>query len=190
MLVLLAIAWGLVVGWILGGRVRGLEQVRLRGESLFVILLVASVLIPRMAMRWLDQQWHEPLRYAWAAVMVVLVVLAVLNWRHHGAVLMGGGLLLNIVVIMLNSGMPVDSSAVRVLSRTAELPDGVSDAFHHVASPDTLLALLGDVVPVPGPSAVRAVASLGDVLLLAGLALIVLQGMLQGRQWTSAAPDG
>ena len=55
------------------------------------------------------------------------------------------------------------------------------DDRHQIADSGTTLRLLGDVVPVPLP--VRSeIVSPGDVLVAAGLAELVVMGMLRRRR--------
>ena len=81
----------------------------------------------------------------------------------------------NLLVILLNGGMPVmlgpalDSSAVRI-AVTA------SGGFYTLADARTQLAVLGDVLPTP-----LGLASVGDVLLVVGVASLLIAGMTRAR---------
>lgn len=86
--------------------------------------------------------------------------------------LVASGLVLNLIVVVANGGMPVSL----VASRTAGLPDprgtDVLWGKHVVMDDATRLRALGDVIPVPIPG-FRQVISVGDVLVLAGIAWLV-----------------
>src|SRR5947209_8006828 len=103
----------------------------------------------------------------------VLLVFAVLNARLAGMVLVAAGLLANLVVVGLDSGMPVRG-----------IPAGVSfGVLHHGAGPGDRLAGLGDVLHI---GFIRETVSAGDVLLAVGVATAVACLTLSKRR-TSAA---
>ena len=85
---------------------------------------------------------------------------AAANVRLTGAALVAVGGALNLVVVLLNHGMPVDPAAVAAAG--AVMP---TDALHVALSEATRLAALGDVVPV---AIARAVYSAGDLCIALG----------------------
>ncbi len=99
----------------------------------------------------------------------LLLAFAVVNVRIGGMVLVVAGLALNLLVSLINWGTPVSRGALEsaglvstsagkavVLTGGRKLADG------------SLLGFLGDVIPLPWGQ----VISIGDVLLLVGLALV------------------
>jgi hypothetical protein len=112
----------------------------------------------------------------WAAFLRILAVgavfaFAVLNIRTGGMVLVAAGLGLNLLVMVLNWGMPVSASALAsagVADSTQAAQDLVLSGGREVAS-GAVLGFLGDVIPLPWGQ----VISIGDVLWLVGLALVV-----------------
>jgi hypothetical protein len=109
------------------------------------------------------------------------------NLRVAGVPLVTLGLISNAVVVAANGAMPVSVSAatragVPVVDIAAD-----RDSRHEVAGPGTTLRILGDVVPVPLP--VRSeVVSPGDVLVAAGLAELIVIGMLRRRRTDEEPP--
>lgn len=101
------------------------------------------------------------------------------NARVAGVPLVTGGLILNATVVGANGAMPVSIvAAYHARVPIAAIAAG-TDARHEIAGDGTALSWLGDVVPVPLP--VRPeVVSAGDVLVVAGLAELVVVGMLPG----------
>ena len=81
-----------------------------------------------------------------------------------GSLARDGGLILNIVVIGANGGMPVSASALETAGARAEGLIGEGTAKHHVMGPEDTLTPLGDVIGIPPP--IGAVISIGDVLAL------------------------
>jgi hypothetical protein len=109
-----------------------------------------------------------------AALLVTGLVLGgvwiVMQRRHLASVLLGLGVGLNVAVISLNGGMPVDSAA---LARVGRGDTDVTRGFlyKHVAMTGTTsLSWLGDRIPVPIQ---RNVISVGDVLMGVAICLWV-----------------
>ena len=86
------------------------------------------------------------------------------NWRLPGAALIAIGTFANLLVIVLNGGMPFDPEIVRVAG--ARMPD---DALHTLITPDSRLPFLADSIPI---ALVHGVYSAGDLLIAFGGFLI------------------
>ena len=99
------------------------------------------------------------------------------NLRVPGVALVSGGLVANAAVVTLNGAMPVSI----VAAYHARVPIGSisagTDARHEIAGVGTRWPWLGDVVPFPLPLQPE-VLSPGDVLVAAGLAELVVLGMM------------
>ena len=85
---------------------------------------------------------------------------AAANIRLTGAALVALGGALNLGVVLLNHGMPVDAGAVAAAA--ASMP---TDALHVTVSDATVLTALADVIPVP---IAHAVYSVGDFCIALG----------------------
>lgn len=105
------------------------------------------------------------------------------NRGRAGLPLVAGGFVLNALVVAANGAMPVSGAA----AQRAGVPLA-ADERHEPATGATRLAPLGDVVPVPLPPR-REVASPGDALVAAGLALYVFHGMRTGRRKHPVGPS-
>lgn len=153
-----------------GGSVRNLEQERLRGESLLLVLLPLQIAWPPIAeMLGLGCSWALAV---WLLMMVMLVVVLAVNIRQRWILgLAALGIALNALVIGLNGGMPVSMRSVSEIgvSRAEATMRMEADCLHGVLDAETSLPVLGDVIAVPGPQWQRAVASVGDLLLASGL---------------------
>lgn len=102
-----------------------------------------------------------------ASIGIGLLWLA-LQARHPPSLLLILGVLLNLVVVVANGGMPVDPAALASVGR--ELGDVTGSFFgkHVVMDTDTRLAWLGDRIPVPVQ---RNVVSVGDVVMAVAIVL-------------------
>lgn len=165
-LLLAAILAGLVAGLAGGGSVRNLQAVRLRWEAVLFTLLVLQLVLPRLA-----QALRVPGPVAlgiWLLAMAGLVLAALRNAQAPGMVVAAIGVALNLMVIGLNLGMPVSARAVRFLAGNTEMAVEY-DLVHRELDDRTVLPWLADIVPVPGPRGLRAVVSVGDLLLVSGV---------------------
>lgn len=120
-----------------------------------------------------------------ASVAIGLVWIA-LQPRHLASVLLAAGVVLNIVVVLANGGMPVDPAALSAVGR--ELGDVTGSFFgKHVLMDDrTRFAWLGDRIPVPVQ---RNVVSIGDVVMAVAIVLWLADsvgGARHERRSTSA----
>jgi hypothetical protein len=171
-LVLVVLAVAVVLGLLAGGTFERLGDVELRQRALVPGALVAQVLGALVGGP------AYPLGLALGAVLVGLFLAR--NRGVRGTGLVALGLLANALVVATNGAMPVSLHASgRAGVTTQDVLAGV-DPRHEVADRTTRLPWLADVVPVRMP--VRPeVVSPGDVLIAAGLAQLVVLGLL-GRQ--------
>jgi hypothetical protein len=142
---------GVIAGLVVGRTWRPLAAVQIRWFPLLIGALLArgvASFIPAVAF---------PL-YVFA--LAGTAVAAAANLRLAGAVLVAFGGALNLAVVLLNHGMPVDAGAV--VAAAASMP---TDALHVAVTDATRLTALADVIPV---SMAHAVYSAGDVCIAVG----------------------
>ena len=179
MLVLIVIGVAAGIGFIAGGRLRPFERltvhwwgVALAGLALQGIPFATSVG-----------------RQAGSALLLgsygLLIAFAWVNRRLPALWLVMAGLILNLLVIGVNGGMPVSAGALETAGARAEGLLGAGTAKHHLMGPGDTLTPLGDVIGIPPP--IGAVISIGDVLLYAGVAVLVIAIML-GRSGENRRP--
>ncbi|HLZ47683.1 MAG TPA: DUF5317 family protein [Candidatus Limnocylindria bacterium] len=142
---------GLIAGLAVGRRWRPLATVEIRWLPVLIGSLVARALA----------SFVGPIAFPlYVLALGGTVASAAANVRLTGAVLVaiGGGL--NLLVVLLNQGMPVDLGAVAAAAAT--MP---TDRLHVVASEVTVLRPLADVIPV---GIAHAVYSVGDFVIALG----------------------
>lgn len=176
-LLVAAIAIGLSAGLLSGGSLRGLQAVRLRGESALVALLVVQLLIPSVSER-LDVPRYLALG-CWLLAMAGLVALALWNADAPGMVIAALGVALNLMVIGLNVGMPVSQRAAGIAAGSTEIVIAY-DIVHRELTSSTLVPMLADIIPIPGPKGFRGVASIGDVMLVIGVGWFLYRATRDG----------
>jgi hypothetical protein len=175
MLVLILIALAILIGFVAGGSLRPFEHVRIHwwGAALVGVLLQALPLPGELG------------TVAVVASYALLIGFAVVNRRLPALWLVIAGLLLNLAVIGLNGGMPVSASALRTAGTDSAGLVGAGAIKHHLMRPDDVLTPLADVIGIPSP--IGAVVSVGDLLLYAGIAILVVAVML-GRGGENRRP--
>lgn len=164
MILLVGVVAALATVPLLGGSFRGLDRLHLRGAPWIAASFGAQVLLVDEPDGWMPR-----------IVFTVSIALAgVFVWsnRHQpGARLLAWGGGLNLAAVASNGGvMPAWTWAWAVSGAPALDPTGYANAR---PSADAWLLPLGDVIPFPPLLPGSAPFSIGDVLLIAGFAVIV-----------------
>jgi len=186
-LLLYSIAAGLLMGRLLGGRVRNLEHVRFRWWQLAIAGLAVQLLL-----------FADPIQERVGAegpviyVASTLAVLAALlrNLRLPGLAIIAVGAVLNLAPILANGGyMPSSPDVWRELTGVAAVPV----AFYSnvtLIGPDTLFPFLGDIFAFPRPLPMATAFSLGDAVIALGAVVFLVTAMrtLPSARTTTVEP--
>jgi Family of unknown function (DUF5317) len=176
MLLLYAIAAGLLVGSVAGGRIAALADLHIRWLGVAVVGLAFQLVLfhPLVAERVGDL---GPVLYVASTVAVFAALLR--NLSLPGMPIVALGAALNLLAILANGGtMPSDPAAWVALTGVAAIP---TNDFTNSAlmGPGTALPWLGDVFLLPRPIPLANVFSVGDVLIALGIAWCVARSMRQ-----------
>ena len=170
----IALLIGIGVGLARGGSFATLSRTQLRGVPLVfagVFLQIGSTIAERADVAWL------PFGLVLASFSFTFAF-AALNWRLPGMTLIALGALMNFVVISANGGMPVSLTALERAGLGNPFANGgVTKGAHHALGPDTRLDFLADVIPI---RVTANVVSMGDIVIWAGL-LVLVQQLMVGR---------
>lgn len=179
MLAIAALLLGLAGGLAAGGRFQGLMDLKLRFEiALLAAFVVQGVARGRIS-GTLATSWGL---WVWVVASVFLCVLLAANLRHAGVLVAAAGVLLNLLIVLANGGMPVVDSGGQALDAVTR-----SAGFYHLANGGTLMPYLGDAMEFSAAGA-QFMLSPGDVLLLAGVASLIGRAMLaEGSAGTARA---
>jgi hypothetical protein len=159
------------VGRFGGAGLRRLAASPLRGGPIALLACLAQV------MSVMTQQ------HRLALLLLTCVLLAVfcwLNWRRAGVLLAMTGVALNMLVMIANGGvMPMNPTALARMNGFDVTPGTYLQVTKNQVLHDTNARLpwLGDRLLLPGPASRLAVWSLGDVLLLSGVAMFLWKTM-------------
>jgi len=101
--------------------------------------------------------------------LAVLLGFVLSNAHITGVLVIGVGLLVNLVALVINDGIPVRGEALvtaGVVDDEADLATTELDGPRHLETDTDRLGVLGDVLPVP---IARIVLSFGDLIVIAGV---------------------
>ena len=171
---LLAVAVGVGVGLMRRGSFANLARTNLHGVPLVflgVILQLGSTIAERSDSSWL------PLALVLGSFALTFGF-AALNRRLPGMTLIALGALMNFLVIAANGGMPVSLDALDRAGLGNPFESGsVTKGAHHAMDDVDRLTFLADVIPI---RVTANVVSAGDVVIWAGL-LLLIQQLMVGR---------
>jgi len=163
-LILLTVAIAIGVGLLTGGSFRAFPSIAVR----WWWLALAGV-----ALQFVPVSGNEGY-VSLLASFALLLLFALVNLRSPGFILILTGLLLNTVVIAANHGMPVTQRALTRSGQTSTLADLIANggAKHHLATSNTVLLPLGDVIAFPEP--IGQAVSAGDLCVHFGVGWFVV----------------
>lgn len=155
----------------------------LRGAWLLLLAAVLALLVTD-PLGWLPSAPDAVARGVTVLKAVLFSIFVVVNWRPCGLLLRAGlvgclaGLVANAIPSVAYGAMPYAVQSARRAGMTEAQVAAGSSGHVPVADISWPLRLLADVIPVPG---LHLVASVGDLLLLAGL-LLGTWGFLRARR--------
>lgn len=162
---------GIAAGWLAGGRLRGM-RLAFDWPLLPLLAYMAELLLPKFA--------PVPAFLPQALLYGLLLVFFGRNCKRGAWVwLAGGGTLLNGLVIALNGWrMPVAAAALAGRGDLQAALSAGAIAGYTLAGSGTRLPFLGDLLRVlPGAGPFFGLASVGDLLMGAGVVLVMVRMM-------------
>jgi hypothetical protein len=170
------IAAALVIAVLTGGDVRRLSQIKIQHLELLLAAFAVKVAVAILGTTHSQAAVTvaRPLNIIGALVLLTVVWF---NRRIPGALLFGTGLTLNLFVIVAFGGrMPVllphdadPNSPVLALLR------GGLDPLHVALSHPQGIWFIGDVFAIPGIGGHSSLVSIGDLLMAAGVAWLIIR---------------
>jgi hypothetical protein len=173
-LTVVAVATGLVVGLLAGGRLRHLATHRFRWWALLVPGFGLQVAADRLL--------HGPAAYvAMLLGPACLLMVVARNALLVGVGVVAVGVLANLAVLATDDGMPVQHQALveaGIVSPGAQLFT-VTGHRHHLQGPADDLVVLDDRIPIRSE---HQVVSIGDLILAVGVADVVFHLLRPGSR--------
>ena len=185
MLLLYAVALGIIAGLVTHGRMGELGSVHIKLWPVALIgLLFQAVLFSSPITDTVGAL--GPSLYVLSTTLVLMTL--VVNIRQPGFWIIAVGALLNFTAIILNNGfMPASPAAVLGLSGLPSLPPVAYT--NSSLLPNPTLGFLGDIFYLPRPLPFANIFSIGDVLIGLGGAWFVVRTMHGGAGANTAAAD-
>jgi hypothetical protein len=170
--ILYAIPIGILIGYLVGGRLDRLAAVRFRlGLVAMIALAVQLVLFSALA----DGLPVEFVRAAYVLSTALVLAVVVANIRLAGVPLIVVGALSNLAAIVANGGaMPASPGALAALGL------GVGGHTSSIAVERPALEPLTDVFAMPAWMPMANIFSVGDVLIGLGV-VVAIAGAMRGR---------
>jgi uncharacterized membrane protein (Fun14 family) len=186
------VIFGLIVGFLRRGSLRGFLDVRLKYGWMFPILLVVQLVMYRLQNQY---DWAASMStYMFMLVYIIGFVFLWLNRKERGFIILMIGAFLNFLVMLVNGGrMPVSLEAAQAVLDpfyAETLRSGVVYGKHVALTSSTHLAFLGDIIPLTKPYYKEQVISIGDVVMGIGIFLYIQKVMLSFKrdQQTTVQP--
>jgi hypothetical protein len=181
--VLLAVPVGVILGFLIGGRLERLSQIRFEWAWLAVIGLGIQILLFSTS---LGESFTGGVGEAIYVASTGAVLVAV--WRNlaiPGLALVALGAISNLAAIVANAGvMPTTVEAL-----TAAGLDPREGFSNSAVLEDPALAPLTDIFALPAGLPFSNVFSIGDVLIALGIVLVIAIGMRRGDPRTTPRPS-
>jgi hypothetical protein len=172
LVVLTALIVGVAAGFLAGGRLRNFDCLALTRPWLVLTALGLQLVAFSPVGAALPQPTTVILHFASYGLLTWFVVL---NRHYRGVSIAGLGLGFNLVAIAANGGYMPASKAALDLAGAAYSGDALNNSA--LIGPGTHLAFLGDIFAAPAWIPAANVFSVGDVLIVAGIALLLAAAM-------------
>lgn len=180
MFILYSVLFGLVVGFLVGGRPAGLAGLHIRWSPVILAGLLVQVALFSGPVSERVGALGPPI-YMASTAMVIGTIVA--NRAVPGMLIVAAGALSNFAAILANGGyMPADAGALAALG---SVPTGAYSNSSFVADP--VLAPLTDIFATPVWLPFANVFSIGDVVIGIGIAVVIASAMRSGVRRGSSA---
>jgi hypothetical protein len=180
--ILYALLFGLIAGFLVGGRLGALADLHLRWSAVIIGGLVIQILLFSEPVTDRIGNLGPPI-YVASTVMVIVAILV--NRAVPGMLIVALGAASNLTAILANGGyMPADPGAIAVLGMATHLTAYSNSAI----ITDPVLWPLTDIFVLPRWVPLANVFSVGDLLIGVGIAVVIAVAMRAGRAPATIAP--
>lgn len=176
---------GLIVGFLLKGKIKPFETIEIR----FWYLIVGSGLL-EIGANYIRKNevgpiWEIVDQYVLILKIIIygLIIFAlIMNLNFKGMKTTLLGVILNAIVVIANGGrMPVEIDSImdKVAIEAIEVLKSGSDLAHTVLVESTRFKVLGDIIHVLKPYPLPKSISVGDILMSLGIMIFIIFTMKQ-----------
>jgi uncharacterized membrane protein (Fun14 family) len=183
------VIFGLIVGFLRRGSLKGFASLNLKYGWMFPLLLLVQFVVYALQSHivWVA----AASTYTFMLVYIIGFVFLWLNRKESALLVVLVGAFLNFLVMLANGGrMPVSLEAAEAVLDpyyVEILRNGTLYGKHAIMTAHTHLAFLGDIIPLAKPYYKQQVISIGDVVESIGIFLYIQKVMLSGRKDATAA---
>lgn len=174
---ILALAAAVILGYLVGGNIKNLSTVQLKGAYLilsgFLIEFIINMLITRGYMT------SGPITFMMDVIMYSLLFAFVFaNRTSLYLMIMGAGFILNAIAIFSNGGsMPVSEYAIQLTRITSDIH---KEGLYTLIGDQTKFKVLCDFIPINFIGSF--VVSIGDIISAIGMILFIVTAMKSNKQ--------
>lgn len=169
----------LLVGKLRGGKIKNLENLYINGWYLFIVsflIEIISLLVISRGQGPLSRFLEDEFFYIHILIYLSLIIGLAMNWKSLGLRISLFGSVFNFLAIIFNKGkMPVLLSALersKLYNQISLLEEG-RIMTHSLASGNTKLIILSDIIPIGKPYILPKIISIGDLLIALGLFVLI-----------------
>jgi hypothetical protein len=161
---------GLAIGSALGGKTSGLTELTFRWRYAVLVGIATQVLLFSTPLNGMVGALGPPIYVASTALVLAAILV---NRKITGMPIIALGAISNLSAIIANRGyMPADPGAMTALGQT--IPDSYSNS---ALVADPALWPLTDIFALPGWLPFANVYSIGDVVIAAGVVVVIVAAM-------------
>jgi hypothetical protein len=180
-----AMAAGILAGFAKRGSLASLSAVQISWTPVLLISLAVGMIPFLFDIESAPRQAFQLSSHAGILAFMLANIEVAKGPARVGFIAIASGWFLNFLCIALNGGMPLSLWAWREAGGTGPVTPGRGGFFKgSIADASTKLRPIGDVIPV---RLVQQVISIGDILILLGIAVVIYGGMTQARVRKHAA---
>ena len=170
MILLVCLGLGIILRVLSGNTIGDIGHIHVHGEAWLIAVLCLQGVLPLVR---LSGTLAQAAYWLWLATFPLLIGIAWRNRSQPGMSLVALGLLLNVLVVSINGGMPVMEAAAVAAGLRGRLSMPVGDFIHVLGGRVTRLPWLADAIPLPAAPVSRVVPSAGDLLLYVGVVAFI-----------------
>lgn len=182
-MVIETIILSLLLGKLMGGKIRNIGNLYINGWYLFVVsfsIEIISLLIVSKNNGEMSNIIENNFFYIHIFVYLLLIIGLMMNFHENGFRVSLGGAILNFLPLCVNNGrMPVSINALKLSKLYTQLSLLAEGRImtHTLENKATKLILLGDIIPIGKPYPFPKIISIGDILIALGLLILTISYM-------------
>ncbi|WP_138159216.1 DUF5317 family protein [Peptoniphilus catoniae] len=172
-----ALLLGLLIVKIRGNKLR--DSVYFNRVSMFlaafgILLSLFLIIFTRNDLGYFTYFFVKNYFYLHVLSLLIIALSLIINYKHLGLLIVGLGLLLNLIPIFLNGKMPVDKRALISINNPLKLEIiETNKSLSHGIFERPKAWILSDIIPLKKPYPMPKVISIGDIIISCGIIIYI-----------------